>query len=148
MRRAQSLKRAVLERIGLLDERFFINYDDVDLSLRAGAAGYRVLYVPAARMWHKVSAAMGQASPATTYYMTRNALLLFRLHGRGLGRASAMARVFARTARTIGAWTLRPQYRDPLFRRKRDANLFALRDFCAGRFGKMGPDVARVCFTR
>lgn len=140
------VKREVVEKIGLMDGRYFINYDDVDWCVRARKAGYTLVYVPDARMWHKVSASMGQASPATTYYMTRNALLFFWRHAQGTSRFLSVRHILARTIRTIGAWTLKPKYR--AFRRKRDANLFAIRDFFLGRFGKMGPDVARVCYGR
>jgi GT2 family glycosyltransferase len=138
------VKRRVIETIGMLDESYFINFDDADWNLRARQAGFDVMYIPSARVWHKVSAAMGQASPATTYYMTRNVLLFFWKHARGLARVSATLHVFGRTIRTVGAWTFRPKYRQ--MRRQRDANLFALRDAILRRFGPMGSDVQRICF--
>jgi hypothetical protein len=143
---AALVRRQVFERVGLLDGRYFINFDDADFGLRARQAGFRVVYLPEARMWHKVSASMGQASPATTYYMTRNLLLLFWDHGRGYRRIMAILRILYKTFRTIAAWTLKSQYKDQDFRRRRAANILALRDFCLGRFGKMGPDVARACY--
>jgi GT2 family glycosyltransferase len=144
---AALVRADVFRKVGLLDRRYFINYDDADFGLRARAAGYRVVHCPAARMWHKVSAAMGQASPATTYYITRNTMLLFSSHAQGTARLQALLRVFARTLRTVGAWTIKPAYRrDALFHRRRDANLYAMRDFLLGRYGRMGPDVARACY--
>lgn len=140
------VKRSVVEAIGMLDESFFINFDDADWNMRAREAGFEVMYVPSARVWHKVSAAMGQGSPATTYYMTRNILLFFWKHGRGLARISATLHVLGRTIRTIGAWTFKPKYRD--LRRQRDANLYALRDAMLRRFGQMGSDVQRICFGK
>jgi GT2 family glycosyltransferase len=146
---AALVRADVFRRVGLLDGRYFINYDDADFGLRTRAAGYRVVYCPAAKMWHKVSAAMGQASPATTYYITRNEMLLFSSHARGTARLLAVLRLFARTLRTLGAWTIKPAYRrDALIQRKRDAKLYAMRDFVLGRFGKMGPDVARACYAK
>lgn len=50
---------AVLERAGLLDEGFFIYAEDADWSLRVRRSGYRVLYEPRARVWHKVSVTSG-----------------------------------------------------------------------------------------
>ena len=78
------LRRQVIEQIGLLDPRFFIYYEEADWCMRAQAAGWRVLYVPRARLWHKVSAAMGTTSPATDYYMNRNVLLFLTKNQRGL----------------------------------------------------------------
>lgn len=143
---AALVRREVFEQVGLLDGRYFINFDDADLGLRAHQAGFRVIYVPQASMWHKVSASMGQASPGTTYYMTRNLLLLFRSHGTGLNRIVAILRIILSTLRTVIAWTLKPQYANKDFRRRRNANALALRDFFLGRFGKMGPDVIRACY--
>lgn len=45
-------RRDVLRRIGLFDERFFIYYEDTDLSLRAMLAGYTCLFVPSAVVYH------------------------------------------------------------------------------------------------
>ena len=46
------IRRALLEKIGLFDERFFLYCEDVDYCLRAKEAGYHVFYVPEARMIH------------------------------------------------------------------------------------------------
>lgn len=142
------IKRKVLEKIGGMDGIYFINFDDVDLSFRAREAGYYILYVPAARMWHKVSATMGMASPATTYYMTRNSLFFFWRHAPSIWKFLDPLKIILRTIRTVGAWTLKPNYRGvEIIRRKRNANLFALRDFILRRYGKMGRDVARSCYS-
>jgi len=53
---ALAVRRDVLERIGLLDERFFLYYEDVDLCARARVAGYRVVYLPKATGVHVESA--------------------------------------------------------------------------------------------
>lgn len=75
------VKRAVLEKIGLLDERFFLYWEDGDWGLRAGKAGYRCLVVPAARIWHKVSASSGgNDSPFKAYHKAFSRLLFCDLH--------------------------------------------------------------------
>lgn len=51
--------RAVFETVGLLDESFQLYSEDVDYCLRARRAGFRIVYVPAAKVWHKVSASLG-----------------------------------------------------------------------------------------
>ena len=53
------VRREVLERIGLLDERYPMAYEDVDWCLRAWQAGFRVLYFPAARLVHHESVTRG-----------------------------------------------------------------------------------------
>jgi len=79
------LKRSLLEDVGLFDEGYHpIYYEDLDLSLRARQAGYRLLMVPSARMWHKVSASGGGAdSPRERYLVARNSARFFGKHVRG-----------------------------------------------------------------
>jgi GT2 family glycosyltransferase len=137
-------RRETVLRIGLLDNRYFINGDDIDWGLKAIESGYKVLYVPNAKMWHKISAAMGNGSPATTYYITRNNFLIFGTHLQGWRRLHAQVLNTTRTMRTLLAWSIKPKYRN--LKRHRSANLLALRDAYLGRFGKMGEDVASVCY--
>lgn len=138
------IKREVLEQIGLFDSRYFLNFEDVDLCIRAHRAGYRVRYTPRAVLFHKVSASLGQGSPRNVYYMTRNALLFFSTYLQGWQRWLTLARIVWRSVGHIATWTVNPQYRRSA-RNKRDANLLALRDAVLGRFGEMGPDVEAVC---
>lgn len=138
------VKRAAFERAGGMDPEYFLNFEDVEWALRIRRSGYTVWCVPQARLWHKVSATLGPASPQNTYYMTRNSLRFFWRNAPGHFKFSAMAAIGARTVRTILAWQLKRKYR-PDFERHKRANMMALRDFILGRYGKMGPDVATVC---
>jgi hypothetical protein len=47
-------RREMLADIGLFDETFVTNLEDVDLSFRAQLAGYKCIYVPTAVVYHKV----------------------------------------------------------------------------------------------
>jgi GT2 family glycosyltransferase len=51
--------REMLDRVGLLDEAYPMAYEDVDWCLRAWQAGFRVLYFPAATLYHHESATRG-----------------------------------------------------------------------------------------
>lgn len=76
------IKREVTERVGILDKRYFLYSEDVDYSLRVHKAGYDVLFVPKAVVWHKIGRSSGGAgSKLQQYYQTRNRLLLTFLHG-------------------------------------------------------------------
>jgi GT2 family glycosyltransferase len=55
------LRRSLLDAIGLLDEEFFLYFEEVDYLLRARRAGWQTWYVPASRVVHLV----GQASGVT-----------------------------------------------------------------------------------
>ena len=46
------IKKEVLNKIGLLDERFFLYFEDVDLARRIWQAGFKVYYYPDAKMFH------------------------------------------------------------------------------------------------
>ena len=52
-------RRQVFEQVGRFDERFPIDFNDVDYCLRLRAAGYRVVYTPWARLLHHESASFG-----------------------------------------------------------------------------------------
>jgi GT2 family glycosyltransferase len=49
-----AISRAAIEGVGMLDEELFAYVEDIDFSIRARAAGFEVLFVPAARAWHRV----------------------------------------------------------------------------------------------
>ncbi len=53
------VRREVIERVGLLDERYGMAYEDVDWCLRAWQAGLRVIYFPAAQLIHHESLTRG-----------------------------------------------------------------------------------------
>ncbi|MFQ5340063.1 MAG: glycosyltransferase family 2 protein [Anaerolineae bacterium] len=67
-------RRTMLDQIGLLDEDFFFSCEDLDLAWRAQLAGWRVLYTPAAVVYHKLSATGGGAT--ASFYDGRNFLYL------------------------------------------------------------------------
>jgi len=54
------VRRAVIDAIGLLDERYPMAYEDVDWCLRAWHAGFRVLYFPPATLDHMESVTRGK----------------------------------------------------------------------------------------
>ncbi len=58
---AMLLRRSVLDEIGLLDERFFLYGEDIDLSYRVVLGGYQNYYVPQARLLHY----KGRSTPKT-----------------------------------------------------------------------------------
>lgn len=56
---AMVVRRAVLESIGLMDERYFLYYEEVDFCLRAHRAGWTCWYVPEAAVVHRAGASTG-----------------------------------------------------------------------------------------
>lgn len=78
------IKRHVFERLGLLDEGFFLYYEDMDYCRRARKADIRIRLCPDAHIWHDVSASSGgRDSPQERYWMAQSSGRYFRKHGRG-----------------------------------------------------------------
>lgn len=78
------LRREVIERVGLLDELFFLYYEDMDYCLRLREAGLRMLLCPAAHIWHDVSTSSGgRDSPLKRYWLAQSSGRYFGKHGRG-----------------------------------------------------------------
>ncbi len=71
----------VFRRVGLLDEDFFLTYEETDWCYRAKELGYPSICIPEAKVWHKVSASFGgEYSPLSRYFLTRNRLLWGKKH--------------------------------------------------------------------
>ena len=71
----------MVQKIGMMEEAFFLNFEEMDWCYRARRAGYSSYAVPGAKLWHKVSASFGGAeSPLWKYFMIRNELLWARRH--------------------------------------------------------------------
>ncbi len=70
------VRKEVIEKIGLFDERYFLYYEDSDFNQRAKKAGFGIYYEPGAIMWHKnAESTGGSGSLIQDYFITRNRLL-------------------------------------------------------------------------
>lgn len=69
------IKRKVFEEVGLLDKKYFLYLEDVDLCHRAKQAGFKIYFVPQAIIWHKNASSSAVGSSLQDYYLTRNRLL-------------------------------------------------------------------------
>lgn len=88
----------VANEIGLLDEDFFLVWEEVDWCFRACKAGWKVISVPGAKVWHKIGVSFGsESSPLRTYFSTRNKLLWFSRHA----PRSARIRLWTQTLRRL-----------------------------------------------
>ncbi len=67
---ASGWRRSLFEDVGLFDESLFMYCEDVDLSLRAQLRGHHCLYLPGARVYHRLSATGG--GETASYYCGRN----------------------------------------------------------------------------
>jgi GT2 family glycosyltransferase len=84
-------RASVLRDVGLFDEStFFMYHEDLDLSERVRRAGYRIVYVPQARMWHKESASSAPFSAEKWYHLARYIVPFYRRYYRRSGPALAL----------------------------------------------------------
>lgn len=132
---AMCVRRNVVEMVGLMDTRFFAYYEDTDWCARITRSGFRCMYVPQSRIWHKVSASTGEASPQLAYYLARNELLFIKNNAQGFKKFWLLVRALGRQSLTILRYTLLPRYRS--LRRNRRPILDGVKDALAGRFGMM-----------
>ena len=128
-------KRAALERAGLLDERFFMYYEETEWCVRAARLGFRIVHLPTAQIWHKIPLDARADQPYVAYYMTRNRLLFLQAT-----RAAALAWVHAIVFQDLRTWaslSLRRKWRSK--RLHRDAMVRAWGDFLRQHFGRCDP---------
>jgi GT2 family glycosyltransferase len=90
------VRHDVIRRIGLFDERIFIYHDELDLCLRALAAGYKAGIIDHALVWHKGSATIKLAGKRSVrYYDARNLLYVLRKHRGARAHGRSRARTLA-----------------------------------------------------
>jgi GT2 family glycosyltransferase len=71
------IRKSVLGKIGLFDERYTILYNDVDLCKRIRDAGWKIVYFADAEIIHHGSQSTRRATPAVRLEMYRNILLYY-----------------------------------------------------------------------
>jgi len=104
MYRAEALKK-----IGLFEEKYFMYFEDVELSVRLKRKNYRSKYAPKAKVWHKVAQSSGIGSGLNDYYITRNRLLFGMKYARlrtkiALLSEAARLLLFGRNWQRIGVY--------------------------------------------
>ena len=88
------IRKDIIDKIGLLDERFFAYYEEVEFCARARSKGAKIAFLDGTRILHKVG--RSSTSAFKHYLRTRNTLLLYHIHYRHL-MLIAFLRVFLRT---------------------------------------------------
>jgi GT2 family glycosyltransferase len=102
--------RAV-QAAGLLDEAFFMYYEDLDWCIRLRQAGYRLRLVVGAKLYHRVAFSSGGVdSPLQRYHLARSSILFFRRHAQlGWWPAILLFRLLS-AAKMVGRLTLTGQW--------------------------------------
>ncbi len=75
---AMMCRRRDLDRVGLMDERYFLYYEELDWGEKFRRAGLKCWFCGAAHVYHKESVSVGKETPIKTYFMARNRMLFIR----------------------------------------------------------------------
>lgn len=78
------IKRVVLEKIGLLDDNFFLYWEDVDFSVRAKKAGFKIKVVPRSVIYH--FEASNELNKNKVYWLVLSGLIFFKKNTPGILR--------------------------------------------------------------
>ncbi|MEI7817058.1 MAG: glycosyltransferase family 2 protein [Desulfuromonadales bacterium] len=120
------IRTTILKDIGEMPTDFFLYWEDIDWNASASESGWRIVFVYASCVWHKVSASTNNQQGMKTYYNVRNRLLFLKRHRRNL--------LFIAILRTVVVCL-----KYLLSGQKKTALLYfnGLKDFAIGRFGRM-----------
>lgn len=77
------IRKEMLDKIGLFDERFFIYYEETDLCLRARKAGWKVYFIPDAEVMH-IGGACSKTRKDKTFDDAASQVLSFRMRSEWL----------------------------------------------------------------
>lgn len=69
------IPKKIINKIGLFDKKYFLYYEDADLSMRIIRSGFRICYQPRSIIWHNNAGSSSSGSTLHDYYLTRNRLL-------------------------------------------------------------------------
>lgn len=119
------ISRSAIEQVGVLDDRFYLYYEEADLCYRVRDRGWQILYVADSILWHRV-AGSSTGLPARTYYEVRNRLLFTRKH-----RPLALS--------TVLAYLIFQEILKPWLKGKTQtarSGFAGLVDFLRGKFGR------------
>lgn len=72
---AMLVRKEVFEKVGFFDENYFLYLEDVDWCWRAKRKGYKIIFVPSAKLWHANAGSSEVGGPLHDYYLTRNRML-------------------------------------------------------------------------
>jgi len=81
-----------LKKVGLMDDRYFISWDDIDWGVTFKRHGYQVVAVNRSIAYHPAYSEKEGWSPLSTYSKFRNLLLIFSKHAKKLNRVLSLFR--------------------------------------------------------
>jgi GT2 family glycosyltransferase len=77
------VNKEVFEKVGYLDTLFLgYGYEDIDFGVQTRQAGFKVVYCPTAKVWHRPHSGIGHYSFRKKYLEARNAICFMKKHAR------------------------------------------------------------------
>lgn len=77
--------RKTFQIVGFFDSSLFFYGDDVDFGLRIKKLGLKMLYVPAAKVWHKIDdITVDRTTPYVLYHLARSTVIVLRKNFSGI----------------------------------------------------------------
>ncbi len=74
------VSRPLYEKLGGYNPLFFLESEEYEWQLRAKKSGFKIIYTPLAKVWHRQSMSIGRDSALKAYYDARNPMLVLLLH--------------------------------------------------------------------
>ena len=76
------VRASAIKKVGLLNPDYFLLWEEIDWCFRFRKAGFECLFVPQAKLWHKISISFEgrNQGPLWHYYYSRNRLLFAKHH--------------------------------------------------------------------
>ncbi|MDD5584113.1 MAG: hypothetical protein PHV55_03555, partial [Candidatus Omnitrophica bacterium] len=142
----------VAEKTGLFEPLFFLDYEEIDWCFRVKKSGFKLLIIPAAKVWHKIRKSFGGKGPLFYYFFIRGRLLWA---GRNLSLSQQWHeyRLIACEFLPFLFYTrkypaIKRAYWDLLLMMRErsilEAKLFGIRDFIFRRFGDCPARIRRL----
>ena len=91
----------ILEKIGLMNEDYFLYCEDTDYCLRILKAGFEIMYEPKSKIYHKVNASTNKIAGIQTYYLVRNKLFIVKKYVEIRYKAFAYLYVITETIKRV-----------------------------------------------
>lgn len=94
---------SLVSQLNFFDDRYFMYYEDLDLSLRCQLAGFRLRIVSDAHLFHRVSVSLGgENSPSKNYMIAKSSIIFFHTHAaHGIKYAILLYRTFSALKRVL-----------------------------------------------
>jgi GT2 family glycosyltransferase len=120
-----------LLKVGFFKEDLVFYSEDAELCYRIREGGYRIVFIPEAKMWHKTGTTLAKNRPVQLRYSTRNSLYLIQRHKVGYYPLSLLVYLFAVSPLKMLLFVVMLRWKNAL------GIYHGIRDWRAGQYGRV-----------